>query len=95
MAWFLDQGEVIKVVFQGLKVATPKPEYCQILAKYGRQFGKLTLKAYSRKMAVIRVLRVTPHENVCIIYYRDMGLVDRNPTLKPSNERLQDCTKTG
>ncbi|CAI0464940.1 unnamed protein product, partial [Linum tenue] len=54
--------DVIKVVFQGLKVATSKLENCQKMAKAENCFVKPTLELNSRSMDLIRDQRLLQHE---------------------------------
>ncbi|CAL1379290.1 unnamed protein product [Linum trigynum] len=62
MVCFEDPEDVIKVIFQGLKVATSKLENCQKMAKAGNCFLKPTLELNSRSMDGSHVKRLPQHE---------------------------------
>ncbi|CAL1358691.1 unnamed protein product [Linum trigynum] len=70
MVCFVDPYDVIKVFFQGLKVATSKLENCQNLVKAETVFKKPTLELHSRSMDEIRVQRLIPHESRYVLLQR-------------------------
>ncbi|CAL1357406.1 unnamed protein product [Linum trigynum] len=70
MVCFVDPDDVIKVVFQGLKVAISKLENCQNIVKAETVFKKLTLELHSRVMDEIRVQRLIPHESRYVLLQR-------------------------
>ncbi|CAL1394800.1 unnamed protein product [Linum trigynum] len=62
MVCSVDSDDVIKVVFQGLKVATSKLENCQKMVKSGNCFVKPTLELNSRSMDLLQVQRLPQHK---------------------------------
>ncbi|CAL1410715.1 unnamed protein product [Linum trigynum] len=62
MICFVKPDDVIKIVFQDLKVATSKLENCQKMAKAENCFVKPTLELNSRSMDLIRDQRLLQHE---------------------------------
>ncbi|CAL1381933.1 unnamed protein product [Linum trigynum] len=62
MVCLVEPDDVIKVVFQGLKVATSKLENCQKMVKSGNCFVKPNLELNSRSMDMIRDQRLLQHE---------------------------------
>ncbi|CAL1353524.1 unnamed protein product [Linum trigynum] len=73
MICFLDPDDVIKVVFQCLKVATSKLENCQKqkIAEAENCFVKPTLELNSRSMDLIQVQRLPQHETKYVYVQRE------------------------
>ncbi|CAL1400308.1 unnamed protein product [Linum trigynum] len=71
MVCFMDPEDVIKVVFQVLKVATSKLENCQKMAKAGNCFVKSTLELSSRSMDPIRDQRLLQHQTRYVFEQRE------------------------
>ncbi|CAL1413195.1 unnamed protein product [Linum trigynum] len=71
MVCFVDPDDVIKVVFQGLQVATSKLENCQKMVKSGNCFVKPTLELDSRSMDLIQDQRLPQHETRYVYVQRE------------------------
>ncbi|CAL1383227.1 unnamed protein product [Linum trigynum] len=71
MVCLMDSNDVIKVVFQGLKVATSKLENCQKMTKAENCSVRPTLELNSRRMDGIQVKRLPQNETRYVCEQRE------------------------